>query len=201
MKLLLSSDLHGRESACVSLVAMARDVDWVLIAGDLCNMRHGLERCIDMLRAIDRPTILVPGNAESDDELRQACASWESSIVLHGNGTEIDGIPIYGIGGGIPVTPFGAWSFDLTEQDARERLEALPHDAVLVSHSPPKGTVDMSSAGQHLGSSSLRQAVEEKQPRLVVCGHIHESAGRQDVIGKTPVVNAGPTGVLWDLAL
>ena len=201
MKLLLFSDVHSSARACKHLVEQSREVDAVIGAGDLCNMRHGLEVAIDMLKAIDKPTILVPGNAESDQELRQACREWKSSVVLHGEGSQIEGIPVYGIGGGIPVTPFGAWSFDLAEDEAEQMLSALPTDAILVSHSPPRGVVDLSASGQHLGSTSLRKAIEEKHPRLVVCGHIHESAGRQEMIGNTPVINAGPGGITWELEL
>ncbi len=162
-------------------------------------MRHGLDETIAMLDTIDRPTILVPGNAESDVELQEACREWAAAVVLHGDGTEIDGIPVYGIGGGIPVTPFGDWSFDHTEAEAGAMLSALPKGAVLVSHSPPKGALDVTSDGRSLGSISLREAIETKQPRLVVCGHIHDSAGQHDMIGSTPVVNAGPAGIAWDL--
>src|SRR5262249_54267333 len=70
----------------------------------------------------------------------------------------------------------------------------------LVSHSPPRGAVDRSSNGRSLGSVAVREAVLRQQPALVVCGHIHASAGTRDMIGPTPVVNAGPDGILWELA-
>jgi Icc-related predicted phosphoesterase len=44
---------------------------------------------------------------------------------------------------------------------------------------------------KHAGSKSLRRFIETIQPRLVVCGHIHESAGI-DTIGGTRLVNPGP---------
>jgi Icc-related predicted phosphoesterase len=34
----------------------------------------------------------------------------------------------------------------------------------------------------------------------VVCGHIHASAGKQAALGPSPVVNAGPDGLEWELA-
>jgi Icc-related predicted phosphoesterase len=37
------------------------------------------------------------------------------------------------------------------------------------------------------------------RPVLVVCGHIHASAGQEAAIGPSPVVNAGPDGFEWDL--
>src|SRR5262249_7874393 len=104
-----------------------------------------------------------------------------------------------GLGGGVPVTPFGSWSYDLTEEQAAGLLAGCPPGAVLVSHSPPQGAVDVSSRGQSLGSVSVRAAIQRTRPLLVVCGHIHASAGQQASIGTTPVVNAGPAGVWWEL--
>ena len=50
-----------------------------------------------------------------------------------------------------------------------------------------------------LGSVAVREAIEEKSPRLLVCGHIHESGGKSEFVGKTRIVNAGPRGVLVEL--
>jgi Icc-related predicted phosphoesterase len=201
MKLLLFSDLHMDTRAAQRLVQMARDVDIVIGAGDFGNMRKGVSTCVDILKAIDRPSVFVPGNNESFDELQAACAVWPSAVVLHGQAVEIDGNPFFGIGGGIPVTPFGAWSFDLSEHQAATLLENCPDNAILISHSPPKGAVDISSSGQSLGSTAVRDAIHAKHPRLVVCGHIHASAGKQSTIGSTPVINAGPSGIVYDLSV
>ena len=81
----------------------------------------------------------------------------------------------FGLGGGVPVTPFGAWSYDLTEEEAGGLLASCPEGCVLVSHSPPKGAVDVSSRGQSLGSVAVRRCVERARPALVVCGHIHRA--------------------------
>jgi uncharacterized protein len=143
---------------------------------------------------------LVAGNNESYGELVAACKSWPQARVLHGAGMEIDGVSFFGLGGGIPITPFGDWSWDFSEADGERLLRDCPNHVVLVSHSPPKGAVDKASSGQSLGSSAVREAVVRTQPRLVVSGHIHASAGQRAEIGKTPVINAGPRGVLFELA-
>jgi len=111
----------------------------------------------------------------------------------------IHGITFYGLGGGIPVTPLGAWSYDFDEEQARALLTRCPPNAVLVSHSPPKGVVDRSSSGQSLGSVAVREAMDRTRPRLVVCGHIHASGGRSEVVDGVAVVNAGPSGMIWTL--
>ncbi|MES3630055.1 MAG: metallophosphoesterase [Longimonas sp.] len=192
--LLCVSDIHSDRSAARHLVARALEVDIVVGAGDFCDMRRGLDRTIGILSEIDTPMVLVPGNAESAEELQQACANWEAAHVLHGSGVTLQGVPFYGIGGGIPVTPFGAWSWDFTEQQAAELLTDCPDNAVLVSHSPPKGAADRDSRGRSLGSTALRDAIQRTSPRLVVCGHIHGSWTIEEHIGETPVLNAGPEG-------
>jgi Icc-related predicted phosphoesterase len=155
--------------------------------------------CIDILRRARKPAVLVPGNNESLDELRSACQGWHDAAVLHGTGTELLGVQFFGLGGGVPVTPFGPWSWDLPEAEAMKLLERCPAAAVLVSHSPPQGVVDRSSSGKNLGSTSVRDAVMRSRPRLVVCGHIHASGGQTGMLGTSPVVNAGPAGMIWTL--
>src|SRR5437667_4903999 len=158
---------------------MSSDADVVVAAGDFASIHQGLEQLIDMLVTIEKPTVLVPGNNETEDDLRRACRGWRSAIVLHGAGTEIDGVPFYGLGGGIPTTPW-PWSFDLTEEEAARKLDACPHECVLVVHSPPKGHVDGRS--RSLGSESILRTIEERRPRVVVCGHIHECAGEESAV-------------------
>lgn len=198
-RLLLFSDVHSDRAACRRLVDRSSEVDVVVGAGDFATMRRNLQATIDVLSAIDVPTVLVPGNAESVEELRSACAHWEAATVLHGEGAEIDGLSFYGIGGGIPVTPFGDWSYDFTEEAAEDLLADCPSGGVLVSHSPPKNAVDRDSNGRHLGSTAVRAAIEEKSPALTVCGHIHGSWGEEAEIGGTTVVNAGPQGRIVEL--
>ena len=203
MKLLLFSDVHGDLDACRRLVDRADDVDVVVGAGDFCVARRNLAAPIEALSAIDTPTALVPGNAETEDEIAEqlSAAGWIDDVhVLHGDGVTIEGVPFYGLGGGVPVTPFGPWSYDFSEAEARNLLADCPEGAVLVSHSPPKNAVDRDSKGKHLGSTAVRTAIEQKSPVLTVCGHIHGSWGETAEIGPTPVVNAGPEGLVWEVS-
>jgi Icc-related predicted phosphoesterase len=194
MRIVAFSDLHNDLAQAERLVELASTVDVVIGAGDFCNAHHGLRETLAVLSVINRPAVLVPGNAETDEELREAAAGWTSAIVLHGDGMEIDGVPFFGIGGGIPVTPFGSWSFDFTEDDAALLLADCPAGGILVSHSPPKGAVDVSSRGKSIGSTAVRETIGRASPKLVVCGHIHACGGQMAQIGSTPVLNAGPAG-------
>jgi uncharacterized protein len=198
VKLLAFSDLHRDLDQAAQLVDRSREADLVIGAGDFASIHKGLEEAIDALEPIAVPTVLVPGNNETEDALRTACENWEGATVLHGQGTEIDGTQFYGLGAGVPITPWD-WSFDLDDEQAAERLAGCPEGAVLVVHSPPKGHCDTSSGGDHLGSQAILETIEAKRPRLAVCGHIHEAWGAEDEIGPTKVINLGPSGRLIDL--
>lgn len=199
MKLLLCSDLHADIAAAESIRERAADYDLLIGAGDFGNQRRQLERCLSALFPVPCPAVLVPGNNESFNELAAACRRWPNVQVLHGSGTEVQGVPIFGLGGGVPETPFGDWSFDLSEADAAGLLLECPEQAILISHSPPWELVDQPSQGGHLGSRAVRRCLELRQPRLVVCGHIHASAGQTAYWKTTPVINAGRAGLEWTL--
>jgi Icc-related predicted phosphoesterase len=199
MKLLLFSDLHADPDAARRLVELAEGADVIVGAGDFATVRRNIRVGIKILRAIERPAVLVAGNNETTEELVDACRDWPGARVLHGSGLVIDGVPFFGLGGGVPVTPFGDWSYDFTEDEATALLAECAPGGVLVSHSPPKGLVDADSAGRSLGSVAVRSAIERLRPQLVVCGHIHASAGWRATLGPTTVINAGPGGLLWDV--
>jgi Icc-related predicted phosphoesterase len=193
VKLLAFSDLHRDLGQAAELVEMSADADVVIGAGDFASVHEGLAEMIGALAAIEKPTVLVPGNNETEDALREAAAVWDAATVLHGGGATIEGAEFYGLGAGIPITPWD-WSFDLDDDAAATMLAPCPEDAILVLHSPPQGHCDTSGAGEHFGSAALLEAIEEKRPRLAVCGHIHESWGCESQIGGTPLHNLGPTG-------
>jgi Icc-related predicted phosphoesterase len=199
MRLLLFADLHCSLDAAADLVERSADVDVVVGAGDFARIRRGLESTVEALTDIDRPAVLVPGNNETLDELRSACRGWRSAHVLHGESTDIAGVTFFGIGGGVPVTPFGDWSFDLTEDAAQALLASCPEGAVLVSHSPPHGLLDRDASGRHLGSTAVRAVISRVRPRLVVCGHIHGFAGQEAELDGCRIVNPGPRGFLAEI--
>jgi Icc-related predicted phosphoesterase len=63
---------------------------------------------------------------------------------------------------------------------------------IFCPHAPPSETVcDRLRSGEHVGSRVIRAFVEEAQPDLVLCGHIHEARGL-DAIGRSQIANPGP---------
>lgn len=199
MKLLLFSDLHCDAAAARAIVRRAAGADALVGAGDFANVRKNLPICLDILRAANKPTVFVAGNNETTEELTAYCRDWPAAHVLHGTAAIIDRLIFFGVGGGIPVTPFGAWSYDFDEKQGAELLAPCPAGCVLVVHSPPQGCVDVPSRSGHIGSTAIRDAILRVRPRLVVCGHVHGSNGQSGEIDGVPVVNAGPDGVEWEV--
>jgi uncharacterized protein len=198
VKLLAFSDLHRDLAQAANLVEMSAGADVVIGAGDFASVHEGLKETIAALAAIEKPTVLVPGNNETAEALREAALGWEAATVLHGESAMIAGVEFFGLGAGVPVTPW-EWSFDLDEEAAAAMLARCPPGAVLVLHSPPHGHCDTNGEGLHFGSKALLEAIEENRPRLAVCGHIHESWGCESQIGDTPVRNLGPSGAWLDV--
>ncbi|MES2461809.1 MAG: hypothetical protein V4671_14590 [Armatimonadota bacterium] len=67
---------------------------------------------------------------------------------------------------------------------------------IVLSHGPPKGVLD---GPGRWGSPGLLAYMERHQPRLVVCGHIHECGGKQERIGETLVINAARCAMPYEL--
>ncbi len=60
---------------------------------------------------------------------------------------------------------------------------------ILVTHTPPLGTLDVSSRGQSYGCQMLAAEMRRIAPRVHCFGHVHASAGRRK-IGETLFINA-----------
>ena len=80
-----------------------------------------------------------------------------------------------------------------------ELLEELPKPAdfsktIYIMHTPPFNCkLDRVHDGRIVGSIDIRKFIEKNQPKLVLCGHIHES-GAQTRIGRTICINDGQIG-------
>ena len=197
MKILAFSDLHLARARAADLVTASAEADLVIAAGDFCNHRTGLDEAMGMLSGISAPIVAVPGNAESYEELSDAALP--NMTVLHGTGTTEGDLTLFGLGYGVPVTPFGDWSCDLSNAEAEALLAPCESADILVLHSPPKGVADLTSLEMSVGSTAIRDAIERIQPKLAFCGHIHDSWGVTGRIGATQVVNLGPRSNWFEL--
>lgn len=93
------------------------------------------------------------------------------------NGMQMLGIPY--------VTGINGWAFCRDEEWLLEYLRSLDFDnnycEVVVSHAPMYQVLDAVSAHEHVGGMALNRWYYglKKKPLVWICGHIHESYGRQ----------------------
>ncbi|RYG90430.1 serine/threonine protein phosphatase [Loktanella sp. IMCC34160] len=195
MRILAVSDLHLDAQHRQTLLNHAREADLVIVAGDLGQRRQGLAEYLGPMEGIAAKTIVVPGNNETEAELRAAIPA----TVLHGQTTVSNGMCVAGLGGAVPPLPPLPWgSFDLTEDEAAEQLRRAGPADILVSHSPPKGCGDWHSRRGNIGSEAILDYARRVQPKLILCGHVHDSWGWRGTIGTTRVANLGPVPVWFD---
>ncbi len=194
MRIVCITDLHGDPLPLDRILTDAGQVDVILLGGDITNF--GTPNAAEFLvrRAQEHcPCVLaVAGNCDSqaiDERLTSL------GVSLFGRGVMHQQAGFYGVSA---MPPWTGTMYELSEDEiaralwaGREQLTQPPCEIVL-SHTPPRDTLlDRTRRGEHVGSQAVRQFIEQVQPALVLCGHIHESRG-VDRIGATTIVNCGP---------
>lgn len=190
MRILAISDTHGNFSRIESILSRAGEVDAILVAGDITNFGPDgkAKELLDVLAASCKRVMVVPGNCDPRSVLHVIQNSDVNS--LHGSALTLNDITFIGLGGSNP-TPFGT-PFELSEEEMRETISRLVEKTsgrtVLLSHAPPRNTLDFTAHG-NVGSKAIGEILDCLD--LVICGHIHEARGIQNV-GDTLIVNPGP---------
>jgi uncharacterized protein len=183
------------------------------------RMEAWMELATERLADSEVPLYLIPGN--DDSFTIDSILNREGYAPVNADGRVLD------IPGGLQLLSYGwanetPWKTprEVTEDELYRRLSELadqvrdPRQAVFMIHVPPYDSgLDTApildenlrptvSAGDILrgpvGSTAVRQLIEERQPLLGVHGHVHEAGGEYR-LGATVCVNPGSeadTGVL-----
>lgn len=195
MKLVAIADIHGRiEQLDIAADDLAA-ADLVLLTGDITHFgrRDQAAQMIEPIRQQCRQLLAVPGNCDYPDVENYLT---ELEINIDRSCRTIGGCNFLGLGGSLPApapTPNVYGEDELAQFLAQARSGCDSQAAsVLIAHQPPLDTAaDRITAGDHVGSRSVRAFIEEHQPLLCLTGHIHEAASL-DRIGSTQIVNPGP---------
>jgi len=194
MRLLAITDLHDKRDIFDRVLAAAGPVDVVLLGGDLTTFGTpaDADRILQMAAGGGAQVFAVAGNCDSaaiDQMLVRR------GVSLHSRGVILGEMGIHGLSA---MPPWRTGMYQFTEAELAEGLQtgyaqiagAKVH--VVLSHAPPRnGLVDRTHFGRNVGSTALREFIDRLQPRLVLCGHIHEGRGSEQ-LGQTTVVNCGP---------
>jgi Icc-related predicted phosphoesterase len=197
MRILVFSDIH-RDAAALSRL-MDIEADFYVAAGDLCTFGRGLDALGPILARRAEKMWVLPGNHEHTSQVDEFCQHFGFQT-LHRKSFEVNGVHVAGLGHSNP-TPFHTPGED-SEGTIASNLEPFAglKPLVLICHCPPLDTpLDEAAPGQHFGSRAVREFIDAYQPQWFLCGHIHEAAGRDTMLGKTRGINVGKQGYLLEL--
>jgi Icc-related predicted phosphoesterase len=206
MRILVASDLHYRLPHYDWLVEAAGGVDVLALAGDLADVVSPvphevqtvvLTKYVRMLA--DRTAVFAAsGNHDLDGPgpHGEQVAGWlgasdHASLHLDGASVDVDDTRF-------TVCPW--WDGPVTREEVGELLRAAAVDRparwVWVYHAPPAGTPLCNDGRRTFPDQQLADWIEELQPDLVFCGHIHQApwidGGTWHArLGRTWVFNAG----------
>ena len=197
MKFLTFTDVHEDHEKLQELVQRASepDIDFVICAGDISTFGNGLKNVLGNFNKLGKKMYVIPGNHEENLELEKILQEFPNCVYLHQQAIKIDDYILLGYGGG-----------GFAQEDATFRKIARfwygkynGKKIVLVTHMPPFGNKTDFLDNNHVGSKDYRKFIERIKPKLVICGHLHETVGSVDKLGKTKVVNPGWDGMIIEL--
>lgn len=195
MKILAFTDIHAHSSYLRILVKKAKHADLIICPGDFTVFMQGFDKVVKVLRSLEKPVLLLHGNHE--DEHRVHALKEKNIIPLHKQPYRVGDVLFLGHGGG---------GFALIDKALEKRLPLFKKYAqqakqvVFVTHAPPFGTeLDYLPWAEHVGCKTILDAIKLLQPKLYLCGHLHENFRVQQRLGKTTMINPGPEGMLIEI--
>jgi Icc-related predicted phosphoesterase len=190
MKIVLFSDIHANQTTHIP------PCDILIFCGDF-SYQGRIEETIAFLNWFEQQPakhrIFISGNHDflgyqNPGLFRSLVKERKNIYYLEDSGIEIKGLKIWGL----PWTPiFNEWAFMLADESPamEQRMSVIPTGLdLLISHGPPYGVLDRTVDGEFAGGKSLTQAILDKKPKYVVCGHIHEAYGTS-VLGDSIIIN------------
>lgn len=197
LKILAASDLHGDSKLTKKLAGMAEaeKVDLVVLCGDLTGFVE-TENLIKPFKERNQKVLILPGNWDSFATV-DFLARFYGVRNIHGYSARYNGVGFFGAGGadaGPNIT---------SEKELKETLEKAYsglkgiEKKVMITHMHPSGSCSELSGIK--GSKAIREAIEKFRPDILLHGHIHETFGFEERIGKTKVFNVGREGRIIEI--
>ncbi len=194
MKILALSDIHGDRAFITRMAELGakEKVDLVILAGDLVDHKGSPEGIVGPFKEKGLEVAVLPGNHEGMAEIGFLEEHYGAKN-LHGYVWKKGDVGIFGCGyGDIGIHQLEEQDFFNTLKQAHKELGKVKKKLMVTHVQPSDSILGMHHPGW--GSTGVRKAIEEFQPDIHICGHIHETHGIEEMIGKTRVINVGKTG-------
>ena len=170
--------------------------DLILCAGDFSLWGEKIKKILTKFDSFNKKFFIVHGNHEEEHEVERVAKRLKNVEFIHNKVVEFNDVFIVGYGGG----GFSYSEHKLETLTKRVRLRLKGKKSIFLTHAPIFNTkIDIIPILGHRGSKSARRYIEIIKPKLVICGHFHETFNQVDKIGKTVILNPGPLGKLITL--
>ena len=191
MKILAFVDLHSSVKALDAVIRKVKKEkpDVIVCAGDLSIFEQGLRYTLFELSKLKIPCLVIHGNHETEDSMKKVCKKFPNLVFLHKRSHILNGTIFLGYGGGGFSTEDKG--FAKAAKLFKDKIKGYKK-VVLVTHAPPYKTKLDKIIDKHCGSKPIKKFIENNKISLVVCGHLHENAGKEDKVKDTLIINPGP---------
>lgn len=193
MKILAFSDIHGNINFLNKIYKKSEkeNPDIIICAGDILNFWKYSNEIKQLIHKLNKLTLLIHGNHE-DQRLIEKFSS-NRILNIHKKVINFKNFNFIGYGGG---------GFEQENKKLEVYFNKIKNKLdnwVFVTHAPPFNTELDLIYDYHVGSKSIREIIERFNPRLNICGHLHENFYIDDRIKKTIIINPGPEGRIINL--
>lgn len=200
LKILAASDIHGDIKLAETLAKKAEkeNVDLVVLCGDLTYAESSTKGIIGPFVKKNKKVLLIPGNHETV-ATADFLATMYNATNLHGYSVKIKDVGFFGCGS----ANIGAFQLNETEIfDTLKKGFNYVKDTkkkIMITHVHPSNSLIERFTPIFPGSKGVEKAIKEMKPDLVLCGHVHEAEGIEDMIGNTKVINVGRSGRILEI--
>jgi Icc-related predicted phosphoesterase len=202
MKFIAFVDLHGNHRHYHNLKKLIRKEkpDFLVCAGDFTTFEHELKFLMHRLSRFDGRVFLVHGNHEEETVVRSIASHYKNLEFVHARIAEFGNLVILGWGGGgftIRDVEFEQWA-----RTIRKRLKKYKKEGkkiLLITHGPPYNAHVDFLYDSHCGNKSFSNFIRHFKVDVAVCGHLHETEGKQGRIGNCSIYNPGPKGKVIEI--
>lgn len=200
MKLLAFVDLHASFKAFKKLKEKIKKQkpDIIVCAGDISVFEQGLSHLLKEFNRFKIPFLVIHGNHETQSSIMKISSKLRSIICLHKKSYILNDCLFLGYGGG------GFFQTDPNFRKISEKFRKIIKNnkgkkIILVTHAPPYKTKLDKIDRHYFGNKTIKQFLKRNEVDLLICGHFHETAGKEDKIRKTKIINPGHYGKIINI--
>ena len=200
LRILAAGDIHGDTTQARRLAEQAEEenIDLVGLSGDLKYEETCTEGIIGPFIKKGKKVILIPGNHETV-ATADFLAELYGATNLHGYSIKCKDVGLFGCGGAnIGLFQLGEDEIFELIKKGYDRIKDSKKK-ILVTHVHPSGSLMEKFTNIFPGSDGVKKAIDIFKPDILLCSHVHEAEGIEEMIGKTKVINVGKRGKIIEV--